>query len=177
MDNPKQAEMGFLQGIRWSETRAYAVGLSSLYLNLAGRETGGIVKPEETDRLIDELQAKLGEVIDPKTGSKVFSALYSGQVYSGEAKADAPDISLGYAPYYQNSRRTSRGGVGGPLFEPVNDKWSGEHAASDFKNLPGVMFANRRLEKHDPHIKDLGVTMLASLGLDIPSDYEGDNIL
>jgi len=177
VNNPKQAETGFLQGIQWSATRAYAVGLSSLYLNLAGRETGGVVKPEEADALIAELQAKLGEVIDPKTGSKVFSTLYSGQVYSGEAKADAPDISLGYSPYYQNSRGTSRGGVAGPLFEPVKDKWSGEHAASDFKNLPGVMFANRRLEKQEPHIKDLGVTMLASLGLDIPADYEGENIL
>lgn len=177
VDNPKQAETGFLQGIKWSETRAYAVGLSSLYLNLAGRETGGVVAPEAADSLIAELQAKLAEVTDPATGSRVFSALYPGQVYSGEAKADAPDISLGYAPYYQNSRGTSRGGVTGPLFEPVKDKWSGEHASSDFKNCAGVLFTNKPLEKQEPHIKDLGVTMLAALAVDIPSDYEGDNIL
>ncbi len=176
VENPKQADVGFLQGIKWSDTRAYAVGLSSIYLNLEGRETGGIVKPDAAEALIAELQAKLADVTDPDNGAKVFSGLYARQVYSGGAIADAPDISLGYAPYYQNSRLTSRGGVGGPLFEPVKDKWSGEHAASDYRNCPGVLFSNKPLGKESPHIKDLGVTALAALGAEIPSDYEGDNI-
>lgn len=90
---------------------------------------------------------------------------------------DAPDISLGYAPYYQNSRQTSRGGVGAPLLEPVMDKWSGEHAASDCKNCPGVFFSNKPLDKEDPRIQDLGMTTLSLLGVDAPSDYEGDVIL
>lgn len=177
VDNPQHADMGFLQGINWGETRAYAVGLSSLYLNLEGRETGGVVKPEEADALTAELQDRLGDIVDPNTGAKVFSGLYAENVYSGEAKADAPDISLGYAPYYQNSRRTSRGGVSGPLFEPVQDKWSGEHAASDYQDRAGILFSNKPLQKSEPHIKDLGVTALAALDVDIPSDYEGDNIL
>ncbi|MCK5862908.1 MAG: alkaline phosphatase family protein, partial [Candidatus Hydrogenedentes bacterium] len=49
--NPEQAERGFLQGINWNETRAYAMGLSSFYLNLQGRETGGIVEPGKAESL------------------------------------------------------------------------------------------------------------------------------
>mgnify|MGYP000888750645 CR=1 FL=1 len=175
--DPKQADRGFLMGIDWNETKAYSVGLSSLYLNIKGRETGGVVEPDAAEALIAELKDKLAGVKDPKTGANVFSSLYPRGVYSGEAMGDAPDISLGYAPYYQNSRQTSRGGVGAPLLEPVMDKWSGEHAASDCKNCPGVFFSNKPLDKEDPRIQDLGMTTLSLLGVDAPSDYEGDVIL
>lgn len=177
LENPETANRGFLQGINWKETKAYSVGLSSLYLNMKARETGGIVGPDTADALMAELTAKLAEVKDPETGDKVFSGLYTRQVYSGAAMADAPDISLGYAPNYQNSRQTSRGGVGGPLIEPVMDKWSGEHAASDYMNCSGILFSNKPLEKEMPHIKDLGVTALSLLGADVPADYEGDCIV
>lgn len=177
VENPKLANAGFLQGIDWSKTKAYSVGLSSLYLNMKGRETGGIVDAAAAEALMTELKAKLGEVKDPETGDRIFSDLYTRQVYSGEAMADAPDISLGYAAYYQNGRQTSRGGVGGPLVEPIMDKWSGEHAASDYKNCAGVLFSNKALAKDTPHIKDLGATALSLLGVDVPSDYEGENIV
>ena len=144
---------------------------------MKGRETGGIVDAAAAEALMAELKGKLAEVKDPETGDKIFSDLYTRQVYSGEAMADAPDISLGYAAYYQNGRQTSRGGVGGPLVEPIMDKWSGEHAASDYKNCAGVLFSNKALTKDAPHIKDLGVTALSLLGVDVPSDYEGENIV
>lgn len=173
----KLADRGFLLGIDWGQTKAYSVGLSSLYLNLKGRETGGVVEPGAAEVLIAELQDKLAGVKDPDTGVNVFSTLYARSVYSGEAMEDAPDISLGYAPYYQNGRQTSRGGVGASLFEPVMDKWSGEHAASDCKNCPGVFFSNKPLAKDTPNIMDLGVTALSLLGVDTPDDYEGDCIV
>lgn len=177
VSNPEQANQGFLQGIDWGKTRAYAVGLSSLYFNLKGRESKGILTPDETEGLMEELIARLLEVRDPATGKKVFSNLYPNKVYSGEAMENAPDISLGYAPYYQNGRQTSRGGVGAALFDPVMDKWSGEHAASDYVNSPGILFTNRPLSKDLPHIKDLGVTALKFLGVEVPPDFEGEPIL
>ena len=175
--NPQQAEAGFLQGIDWSKTRAYTMGLSSMYLNLKGRETSGIVEPGEVEALAAEIKGKLAEVRDPETGAKVFSNVYSNEVYYGEAMDDAPDLSLGYAPYYQNSRQASRGGVGGPLFDAIQDKWSGEHAATDYQHCAGVLFSNKPLAKDSPHIKDLGVTALRLLDVDAPSDYEGECIL
>ena len=176
IENPHLADRGFLQGINWRETRAYAVGLSSLFLNIQGRETGGIVDPGEAESLAAEIADKLKQVKDPATGSSVFSNLYPRSSYHGEAMQDAPDLSLGYAACYQNSRQASRGGAGGLLFEPIEDKWSGEHAASDYQSCQGVFLANKPVEKENPHIQDLGVTALKQLGADIPSEYEGEPI-
>lgn len=177
IDNPHRADAGFLQGIDWRNTRAYVVGLSSLYLNIQGRETGGIVDPGAAESLAAEIRRKLLEVKDPNTGARVFSNLYMRNVFHGQAEDDAPDLSLGYARYYQNARQCARGGVGGPLFEPVEDKWSGEHASTDYVLSAGVCFSNRDIEKTEPHIQDLGVTALQQLGVDIPSDYEGDALI
>ena len=177
VENAQQADRGFLQGIDWRNTRAYVVGLSSLYLNVAGRETGGIVAPGEADAMAAELRDKLLDIKDPNTGTPVFADLHLRNVFHGEAEADAPDLSLGYAPYYQNARQSARGGVGGALFEPIEDKWSGEHAATEYTLSAGVLFANQAIEKPAPHIQDLGVTALALLGVDAPSDYEGDALI
>ena len=50
----------YLATVDWSKTRAYAVGLVGIFLNLAGREEHGIVQPgEEADRLKEELVEKL----------------------------------------------------------------------------------------------------------------------
>src|SRR5262249_35254578 len=44
----------------WTKTRAYAMGLGQIYINLQGREKQGIVSPgEEYSKLQDELVAKL----------------------------------------------------------------------------------------------------------------------
>ncbi len=175
--NPEQADRGFLQGIDWRQTRAYTMGLSSLYLNVRGRETAGIVPPGEATALAAEIADKLRTVKDPATGGNVFSNLYLAEVYHGDAAEDAPDISLGYAPNYQNARQASRGGVGGPLIEPVEDKWSGEHAATDYQLSAGILFSNQPIEKDSPCIQDLGVTALKHVQADVPSEYEGEDML
>ena len=43
----------------WDKTKAYALGLNSLYLNIASREGKGIVQPEEIENLLDEIKTKL----------------------------------------------------------------------------------------------------------------------
>ena len=174
--NPNLADRGFLQGINWAETKAYTVGLSSLFLNIQGRETNGIVEPGKAESLAAEIADKLKQVKNPATGEKVFSNLYPRNVYHGAAMDDAPDLSLGYAPCYQNARQTSRGGVGDPLFESITDKWSGEHAASDYQLRQGAFFSNVLVEKENPHIQDMGVTALKRLGADVPSEYEGEEV-
>ena len=39
----RAAGIGFLQGIDWANTKAYSIGLSSMYLNLKNRESKGAV--------------------------------------------------------------------------------------------------------------------------------------
>jgi predicted AlkP superfamily phosphohydrolase/phosphomutase len=173
----KEPGAGYLLGVDWAKTKAYSVGLSSLYLNVSGRERFGSVGPTQTDSLIAELKDKLMTVKDDKTGAKVFSNIYTRHDYHGEAMAESPDIVFGYGQYYQSSKGVALGYVGTELFEDNLDKWSGDHASSDRERLPGIFFCNRKVEATDPNIMDLGVMALAYLGVDVPADYEGRDLL
>jgi predicted AlkP superfamily phosphohydrolase/phosphomutase len=172
-----RAEGGFLQGIDWANTKAYAVGLSSMYLNLSGRERYGSVGPAQAANLIAELKDKLIKVHDDTAGSAVFSNIYTRDNFKGVAIDEAPDISFGFDGLHQVSKSVAAGAVGSELFEDNVDKWSGDHSSSDLARLPGIFFCNQSVEAPDPNIMDLGVTALGYLGADVPSDFEGRDLL
>ncbi len=57
----------FFPNTDWSHTRAYAVGLGQIYLNVSGREKDGIVQPgAESDRVLAELREKLPRAGRPR---------------------------------------------------------------------------------------------------------------
>ncbi|HOF38638.1 MAG TPA: alkaline phosphatase family protein [Candidatus Hydrogenedentes bacterium] len=178
-DDPATAvgEKGFLLDFDWSRTRAYAIGLSSMYLNIQGRERHGIVPPDQADALIQELREKLLAVTDPDTGQPIFDELYSRDVYSGAALYDAPDISLGYARGYQNTKSAAKGAIPKELLIPNLDKWSGDHVAANYTRIPGMLFANQYLALEEPDIRDLGATALAWTGVPSPGDFEGRSLV
>ena len=101
----------------------------------------------------------------------------NGRTARAVLEREAPDLVLGYAAAYQNHKTAAKGGVGGVLFEPNADKWSGDHASTECSLCPGMLFSNRKLAKAAPNIQDLGVTALRALGASVPPDYEGDMIL
>ena len=56
--------------VDWSRTQAYAFGMSGVFVNLEGREQGGIVRPgEEYNRLLDELERDLLALVDERNGN------------------------------------------------------------------------------------------------------------
>lgn len=175
--DPKQAAGGFLMGIDWANTKAYSVGLSSLYINQAGRERYGSVGAAQAPNLIKELKDKLLTISDDLTNAKVYTDIYTRDTMHGEAMAEAPDIVFGYGQYYQSAKSVAMGAVTTDLFEDNTDKWSGEHASSDRARLPGIFFCNHKVEATDPNIMDLGCIALGYLGASIPADYEGRNLL
>lgn len=178
ISNRQQAtDIGFLYGIDWSKTKAYAIGLSSVYINEQGRESKGIVKPDDVANTIAEIKDKLLEVRDVITGEKVFTNIYTRADYKGEAISEAPDISLGYARYFQSAKSCAKGGLGEGMFDLNKDKWSGEHAAADAAWCPGIFFCNKKVEHDAPNIRDLGITALSYLKKDIPTDFEGDSLV
>ena len=65
-----------INSIDWKRTRAYAIGINGLYVNLRGRERDGIVDPADQDKLLNEIGAKLLEVADPRNGAKVIQEVY-----------------------------------------------------------------------------------------------------
>src|SRR5207237_9485888 len=59
----------FWENVDWSKTRAYAMGLGELYINLQGREAHGIVQPgADYDALKKELQSRHVVMQDPEDG-------------------------------------------------------------------------------------------------------------
>jgi len=167
----------FLDGIDWAKTKAYSLGLGSLFINVKGREAGGIVAEDDVAGVIAEISGKLAEIVDPDTGDKIFSKIYTVDDFIGDRKDNAPDIQLGYAEWYQSTKATVKGSAPVALFEPTKDKWSGEHAASDFAKTPGIFFSNQPIDSESPRIIDLGATTLRYLGVGVPRDFEGESLL
>ena len=166
----------YLQGFDWARTKAYALGLGMVFLNMTGREGQGIVPREEAPALLEELRTKLMNLTDPGTGEKVFGNVYVNVNPQGESVQEAPDIQLGYAEGYQTDKASAAGAAPKDVFSPNDDKWSGEHASSDIATTPGIFFSNKPVNG-EPTLLDLGVTAIEYLGLSVPAKFEGKGLL
>jgi predicted AlkP superfamily phosphohydrolase/phosphomutase len=176
---PGKESDDFFPGIDWSRTRAYALGTGQIYVNLRGREGRGTVAPgAEYDTLLDTIARDLEAEIDPATGERCVQRVYKGpQVFPGAPPERVPDLQIAFRDGYRTSWRTPLGGIPKELFEPNLRKWSGDHAASDAADTPGVILASRRLAPGDPAITDLAPTALAYLGVPVPAEMEGHRLL
>jgi len=156
----------YLSGIDWNRTRAYAIGINGLYLNLSGREERGIVEPGAArEALLRELVAGLEAVTDPVTGGRAVKYAYrTDEVYHGPHAAEAPDIVLGYHRGFRGSNESALGEVPDATFADNMMKWSGDHCmAAD--EVPGIIISSRRIDKADPTLLDLAPTFLSLFGI------------
>jgi predicted AlkP superfamily phosphohydrolase/phosphomutase len=169
----------FFEGVDWSKTRAYAVGLGQIYFNLRGREGQGIVSSgAEYKALQDEIAAKLVLLKDPDTGEQVMRAVYKrDEIYSGEYIQNAPDLQVGFNDGYRVGWQDSLGQINRTTVENNNRKWSGDHCATATEISGGVLFANRKIAAPAPHIMDLGPTILKLLEVPLPADVDGKPLL
>ena len=137
----QKSGIGFTD-VDWSKTRAYAVGLNSLYLNIKGREAEGIVAENEIADLKREISRGLLTFSDEQQQQSVIKIVYDGEkIYPGNANLDAPDLVIGYQRGYRASWQTTLGAVPEKLIEANNNKWSGDHCiAAD--EVPGVIFTS-----------------------------------
>jgi predicted AlkP superfamily phosphohydrolase/phosphomutase len=165
----------FFEGVDWTQTRAYAVGLGQIYFNLRGREGQGIVSAgTEYKALQDEIRAKLVTVSDPDNGERVFRDVYKrDDIYKGEYLQFAPDLQVGFNDGYRVGWQDTLGGVTRAVVENNNRKWSGDHCATATEISGGVFFANRKITTETPGIMDLSPTVLKLLGVPLPADLDG----
>jgi len=139
--------------IDWKRTRAYAMGLNALYLNLKDRA--------ERDRTLEELARRLREFRDPETGDFVIADV---RAVGKSASVFAPDLIVGYAPGYRASWETALGDVPADVIRINTDAWIGDHCIAAAA-VPGVLLGNRRPRVSDPQLKDLTVTILKEFGV------------
>ena len=133
-----------LSGVDWSRTRAYAVGLNSIYLNVSGREGQGIVSADELEPLLGEIQTRLLDWKDDDQRAIIQKMRLKHETYSGPYTRFGPDLVVGYAPGYRASAETGLGKVPAASLESNTDHWGADHCM-DADIVPGVIFANRDL--------------------------------
>jgi predicted AlkP superfamily phosphohydrolase/phosphomutase len=169
----------FWENVDWSHTRAYAMGLGQIYINLKGREAHGIVSPgDESKRVQADLIERLLAMTDPKTGARMVDAVYKADdVYSGEFVKNAAELQVGFAEGYRVSWQSSLGGSPPGLVYPNMKKWSGDHGSYDYKSTSGTFISSRQIGGNTPlQIIDVAPTVLKYFGVPIPSDIDGKPI-
>jgi predicted AlkP superfamily phosphohydrolase/phosphomutase len=164
----------YFQGVDWSRTRAYCLGLSGLYLNLRGRESCGIVgEGAEAEALKGDLIARLSGLEDGEQGQVAIRKAYAtDRLYHGPYLGAAPDLIIGYNEGYRTSWGAAVGKVTTTVIEDNTKAWSGDHCV-DPVLVPGVLFCNRRVDCDDPGIEDMAPTALELFGVDPPSWMDG----
>jgi predicted AlkP superfamily phosphohydrolase/phosphomutase len=165
----------FWENVDWTRTRAYAMGLGQIYLNLQGREGHGIVSSgEEARRVTDDLADRLLTMTDPNTHQRMVDAVYKrDNIYSGPYVKNASELQVGLAEGYRVSWQSTLGGSPPGIVYPNMKKWSGDHGSYDYKQTSGVLISSRKLEAADPSIIDIAPTVFKYFGVPIPSDIDG----
>lgn len=163
----------WLRDVDWSRTRAYCLGLSGMFFNIAGREAQGIVRPEDVDALKKEIADKLRGLRDDERGEvAIVEAFDTAQLYRGPYLQNAPEFVIGYNRGYRTSWDCATGVVDAPLFEDNVKAWSGDHCV-DPRLVPGVIFCNRKIDVDDPALIDIAPTALQQFGIEPPKHMDG----
>lgn len=162
--------------VDWSRTRAYGLGFNGLYLNVAGREGQGIVKPGDAAALARALREKLAALRDPASGARVVVRVDRAEdVYSAERRAEGPDLIVGYDRGYGASDESTLGEITEAVLEDNTSRWSGNHLMAP-EVVPGILATNRKLAGSGYDLTDLTVTLLAYYGIDPAPGMVGEPI-
>ncbi len=163
--------------VDWSRTKAYSLGFAGMFINLKGREGQGIVEEKDMEMIINEIIGKLLELEDGGNGKRVITRLYRGsEIYHGKNTGNAPDIMIGFEPGYRMSWQTAIGGMAESVIADNDREWKGDHLV-DRSHVPGVLFANFRIEKENPSLMDIAPTILEILNIDIPEEMDGEPLV
>lgn len=150
--------------IQWDKTKAYALNIAGIYINLKGRDPNGIVEQKDYEKIRNEIKNKLIELIDPETNEKVIENVWKKEeVYSGENMGKIPDLLV----------ETKEGYLGSETFSDLLFKkcWmSGTHKKY------GIFIINGQgIKKNEISAKvyDVVPTLLTAINQPIPKDVDG----
>lgn len=162
-----------LAGVDWSQTRAFALGLTGIFINLKDKYSQGIVSPDEAAALRQEIAERLMKLVDSQTGTQAVKRAYVPQhAYRGPYTDHAPDVIVGYDRGYRVSWEAAIGKTTREVFHDNTKAWSGDHCV-DPSVVPGVLFCNRKIETEKPRLLDIGPTVLDLFGIAVPDYMDG----
>ena len=160
--------------IDWTRTKAYARGaFGQIYVNVKGREPGGIIEPgEEYEQVVAQLIDALEQLPHPETGELLISDIHrKTEVFSGPYLENAADVIFSIQNYlYQSSVKMgldSEGILGKSEYED-----SGSHRADGIIVMSGPGIAEG-VSISGASIADILPTMLALADIPVPEDIDG----
>jgi predicted AlkP superfamily phosphohydrolase/phosphomutase len=162
-------EESMFANLDWESTIAYCRTPSSngITIRIARNPGEAGVRPEDYEDVRDKLTRDLEELRDPETNARVISRIFKREdVFPGPAMQDAPDLLLVLRDFGFVSIKNRE-----PVVEQ-REEIAGTH------HPEGVFFAYgngiRQGKMHETlNITDVGPTLLYSLGLEVPPDFEG----
>lgn len=173
---PGETSEAYPACIDWSRTRAYALGLGGIYLNLKEREGQGIVAPSEAAEIQQAIARGLTGLVDPLHGVSAVRGVKSrDEIYQGPYAAESPDLVVLFSEGYRVGWEASLGGAPEGVFEDNVKKWGGDHII-DPALVPGVLLMNRPFRGEDARLLDLAPSILDALGVEPDSTLEGRSL-
>ncbi len=169
----------FWEAVDWPKSKAYAMGLGDIYVNLSGRESDGIVAPgAEYEALRAELITRLAGLTDPKNGEKAVSRVFKREdIYRRYDPRLIPDLVVANRPGYRVSWQSSLGVPTGNVFEDNRDVWSGDHCSLDPELVRGVLFSSKPFHAEGvPGIADVTASVRALVGGPAVADAAGKSL-
>lgn len=173
---PRDERLEFSKAIDWSKTKAYSFGYyGQIFINLKGREPGGIVEPgEEYTSLRQEIAQKLYELVDPEDSQRVIDRVYyNEELFDGPYLELAPDLLAIMRDFSYITRKGYEfAGERGVLFRKPYTEESGSHRIEGVLIGAGPDLAcDPQLPDHD--IQDLTPTILYLMNCQVPVGMDG----
>ena len=158
--------------VDWGRTKAWAWGgyYARVFLNVKGRETQGVIEPNEFERERDKLAERLKSIADP-TGRRMETQVYKPEALYPVSVGDRPDLMV----YFDDLFWRSAGTLGhSDIYLSENDTGPddavhSQHGAFILRDSE----LKQRGQIADIDILDIAPTLLERMKMTIPSSMEG----
>ena len=160
-----------------SRSRAFPLptdGPAFLRVNLAGRDPGGIVAPEDYESVRDGLIAELEGLRDADTGERLAARVARTEdVAGGPVTGAMPDVIAAWTRTARPRALRAAGGAEIPVGR--EERNSSTHWATGFALGvgPGIPARDTGLEGPSGELVDVAATVFALLGVEQPPDLTG----
>jgi len=154
--------------IDWTASRAVPLQSSYVYVNLEGRDPGGIVAPTDYETTVDEVIAALYDAAEPETGKRMVALALR--------REDARLVGLG-GPLMGDVVFAVAGGIGAPGGGvhagqiPTAQSRAGTQCSLLLAAGPGIRRGHRIMRTVRQH--EIAPTISAYLGIPAPRNAEG----
>lgn len=167
-----------MNGYDWENTKAYAVGLGGIYINVMGREGRGSVLPGADYEAVRRQIIEGLEALEDENGARPVTKVWTREEMYSDFRGDLiPDLRVGNSLGYRVSWQTTLGGFGRSVIEDNDRAWTGDHCSNDPAVVHGILFSNRPINTETPRMLDMMPTILSALGVEVPAGLDGRPLL